>query len=128
MMEILTQIAELAVPVILGLAASFLIKLINQKTEESKEKTDSERKKKYLDLFNATITDCIKATNQTYVNALKEKNMFDADAQKEALRKTTNSVMNILKGDAEEYLREALGDLDALVQEKIEANIEEVKK
>lgn len=128
MMEILTQIAELAIPVILGLAASFLIKLINQKVEESKEKTDSERTKKYLDLLNATVTDCIKATNQTYVNALKDKNMFDKEAQKEAFNKTLDSVMVVIKGDAEDYLREALGDLDTLVQEKIEAGIEEAKK
>jgi hypothetical protein len=44
---------------------------------ESKAKTDSTMTDKYLGLLETTIIDCIKATNQTYVNALKDKNAFD---------------------------------------------------
>ena len=128
MLDILIDIGEIAIPIILGIITTFLIKFINQKIEESKANTSSETTKKYLDLLNATITDCIKATNQTYVESLKDKNMFTKEAQKEAFNKTYDSVMTILKGDAEEYLREAVGDLEMLVQEKIEAGVQDVKK
>lgn len=128
MLDILIDIGEVAIPVILGIITTFLIKFINQKIEESKANTSSETTKKYLDLLNATITDCIKATNQTYVESLKDKDMFTKEAQKEAFNKTYDSVMTILKGDAEEYLREAVGDLETLVQEKIEAGVQDAKK
>ena len=128
MLDILIDIGEIAIPVILGIVTTFLIKLINQKIEESKSKTSSETKKMYLDMLNETVIECIKATNQTYVNELKGKDMFTKEAQLEALNKTKDSVMTILKGDAEDYLRAAVGDLETLVQEKIEANIEEAKK
>jgi hypothetical protein len=128
MIELLQEICAIVVPLALGALTTFAIKLINQKIAESKSKTDSEQKRKYLDMLNETIVECIKATNQTYVNNLKDKNMFDKEAQLNALKKTTDSVMTIIKGDAEDYLRAAVGDLETLVQEKIEANIEEAKK
>lgn len=128
MVELLQEICAIVVPLALGALATFAIKLINQKIEESKSKTNSETKKMYLDMLNETVVECIKATNQTYVNELKGKDMFTKEAQLEALNKTKDSVMTILKGDAEDYLRAAVGDLETLVQEKIEANIEEAKK
>ena len=128
MLELILEICEVIIPIAIGALATFAIKLINQKIAESKSKTNSENKKMYLDMLNETVIECIKATNQTYVNELKGKNMFTKEAQLKALDKTKDSVMTILKGDAEEYLRAAVGDLETLVQEKIEANIEEAKK
>lgn len=128
MLEILKDIGEVVIPVILGVITTFLIKFINQKIEESKAYTSSETTKKYLDLLNSIITECIKATNQTYVESLKNKDMFTKEAQKEAFNKTYDNVMTILKGEAEDCLREAVGDLETLVQEKIEAGIEDAKK
>ena len=94
---------------------------------ESKAKTESEMANKYLGLLEMTIIDCIRATNQTYVNALKDKNAFDGEAQKEALKLTTDAVLKILSEDAKKYLTHFVGDLDEIIKEKIEANIEEVK-
>ena len=95
---------------------------------DAKEKTGSEIAGKYLTMLEATIVDCIRATNQTYVNALKDKNAFDADAQKEALRMTTDAVMKILSDDAKDYLKHFVGDLGEIIREKIEANIDQVKQ
>lgn len=128
MTKIIMEFLSAIIPIAIGALATFTIKLINQKTEESKAKTNSEKKKQYLEMLNNTVVECIKATNQTYVNSLKDKNMFDKKAQLEALNHTKNSVMAIIKGDAEDYLRAAVGDLETLIQEKIEANIEEAKK
>jgi hypothetical protein len=74
------------------------------------------------------VVDCIKATNQTYVNALKDKNAFDADAQVAALKQTAYAVTQILSNDAKEHLGSLFGDLETLIVEKIEANIENAKK
>lgn len=128
MLDLIQEICEIIIPIALGMLTTFAIKFINQKIAESKVKVDSDEKRKYLDMLNETIVECIKATNQTYVNNLKDKNIFDKEAQLNALKKTTDNVMTIIKGDAEDYLRAAVGDLETLVQEKIEANIEEAKK
>lgn len=127
-LNILNQIFEVCLVPLLGLATTTLVFFVKQKMAESKAKTNSEIADKYLYMLETTIIDCIKATNQTYVKALKDKNAFDGEAQKEALKLTKNAVIAILSEDAKQYLTHFVGDLDAMIQEKIEANIEEVKR
>ena len=81
-LNILDQVFDVCLIPLLGLATTALIFFVKQKIAESKAKTDSEMAIKYLDLLETTIVDCVKATNQTYVNALKDKNAFDGEAQK----------------------------------------------
>lgn len=126
-LSILDQVFDVCLVPLLGLATAVFIAFIKQKMNESKEKIDNELADKYLGMLEMTIIDCIRATNQTYVNALKDKNAFDGDAQKEALKLTTEAVLKILSDDAKEYLSHFVGDLDEIIKEKIEANIEEVK-
>ena len=126
-LNILNQVFEVCLVPLLGLATTVLVFFVKQKIAESKAKTNSALAEKYLYMLETTIVDCIKATNQTYVSALKDKNAFDANAQKEALKLTTEAVTAILSDDAKQYLTHFVGDLDAMIQEKIEANIEEVK-
>lgn len=78
---------------------------------------------KYMTLLSDTIIDCVVATNQTYVNTLKEQGKFDADAQKEAFNKTYEAVMRILTDDAKKYLGEVLGDLDLYINTMIESQV-----
>ena len=126
-LNILDQVFDVCLIPLLGLATSILIVYVKAKIAEGKEKTNSELADKYFGLLEITVIDCIRATNQTYVNALKDKNAFDAEAQKQALAQTTEAVLAILSEDAKEYLAHFVGDLDVLIKEKIEANIETVK-
>jgi len=70
-----------------------------------------------------TITKCVIATNQTYVNSLKEQNAFDAEAQKTAFNKTMNAVLEILSEDAKQYIIETTGDLNTYLTNLIEAEV-----
>ena len=79
-------------------------------------------------MLTDTITECVQATNQTYVNTLKDKNAFTAEAQKEAFKKSTESVMIILSQEAKEYLENIYGDLNAEIMTRIEAQVGIEKK
>lgn len=125
--NILNQLFDVCFIPLFGLATTVFIFFVKQKIAESKAKTDSEVSHKYLSLLETTIVDCIKATNQTYVNALKDQDAFDEEAQKQALKQTTDAVFKILSNDAKNYLTSFVGDLDMVVKEKIEANISTVK-
>lgn len=126
-LNILDQIFDVCLIPLLGVLTSVFVVWIKTKIAESKEKTNSDLADKYLGLLEVTIVDCIKATNQTYVNALKDKNAFDANAQKQALEQTTNAVLAILSDDAKEYLSHFVGDINLFITEKIEANIKSQK-
>lgn len=121
--ELLRQICEICVIPLLGVLTGYLVALINAKKNEIKAKTKNEKVRKYIDMLSATITACVQATNQTYVEALKDKDLFNEDAQREAFQQTFNAVIGILSDEARLYLSEAYGDLDELITAKIEAEV-----
>ena len=121
--NILTQIFELILFPLLIIGSTYLIYFLSVKTKEIKDKTDNDTFDKYLDMLNNTITQCVIATTQTYVEALKKEGKFDADAQKIAFQKTYDNVMSILTTESKYYLQTALGDLEAYVNNKIEAEV-----
>ena len=122
-MELLAQIMEVVVIPLLGILTAYIVKLVNSKLDEVAANRKNELEKKYLDMLSETITDCVIATTQTYVDALKKKGEFTAEAQKEAFDQTYAAVMNILSEDAKECLTEAVGDLNLYITQKIEAEV-----
>ena len=127
-LSILQQIFELCVIPLLGIVTKFAIDYIAQKKEQIKAQTNNELAQKYLDILNDTIAKCVTATNQTYVESLKEQNAFDADAQKEAFIKTYNAVIGTLGDEANKYLPMVIGDLQTYITERIEASVKESKQ
>ena len=127
-MEILQQIFELCVIPLLGILTTYLVKLIRKKNEELDAKVSKEVSKKYIDMLADTITDCVISTNQTYVDALKEANAFDKEAQKKAFELTYNKIMNVLTEDAKEYLTTVYGDLEIYITTKIESEVKLYKE
>lgn len=99
-LTILAEFIELFLIPIAGLLTVYLIVLIKNKTKQITDKTDSDLADKYINMLSDTITTCVMATNQTYVNNLKKENMFDKNAQKEALNMTADAVKKILSADA----------------------------
>ena len=125
--EILQNLFVVVIIPLLGLITKYIVQFFMVKNEEIKATTDNEIFKKYFDMLNKTITNCVIATNQTYVDALKDKNAFTAEAQKEALQKTYNAIMAILSEDAKDYLTNATGDLQGYIMNLIEVQVKENK-
>lgn len=126
-LNILQQIFELCIIPLLAIITRSLVIYISMKKDELKNKTDNELAKKYLDLLNDTIANCVIATNQTYVEALKKENAFTADAQKVAFEKTYQAVIATLSEEAKKYLPEVVGDLQTYITQKIEASVNQNK-
>lgn len=126
-LNILQQIFELCIIPLLAIITRSLVIYISTKKDELKNKTDNELAKKYLDLLNDTIANCVIATNQTYVEALKKENAFTADAQKAAFEKTYQAVIATLSEEARKYLPEVVGDLQTYITQKIEASVNQNK-
>lgn len=122
-LELLNQIFQICIIPLLGVLTTFLVAYINKKKEALKTQVDNTLYHKYIDLLSQTITDCVIATNQTYVDSLKASGTFDIDAQKKAFEDTCNNVLAILSDDAKKYLSVALGDLQAYIANKVEAEV-----
>ena len=122
-LPILNEIFQVCIIPLLGILTAYIVKFIQVKADEIAVNQDSEIERKYTYLLADTITDCVVATNQTYVDALKEKNAFDEEAQKTAFKMTFDAVMNVLSQEAKEYLGVIYGDLDAYITARIEASV-----
>lgn len=122
-LSLLYQILEVCVIPLLGVLTAYIIKFINIKSNEIQNKVDSEIGDKYIDMLADTISACVIATNQTYVEALKKQNAFTPEAQKEAFTLTYNAVMSVLTDEAKVYLTAIYGDLTAYITNKIEAEV-----
>ena len=121
------EIIEVCLIPLLGVLVTYLVKYINTKSQELEASTDNELAKKYISLLSSTITNCVIATNQTYVETLKKQGKFDAEAQKEAFNMTLNAVMALLTDEAKKYLSEIYGDLNTYITNQIEATVNQNK-
>lgn len=122
-LEILDEIVRVCLIPMLGILVTAFVKWVQARKQEIIDKSENELVEKYVTLLAQTISDCVIATNQTYVEELKDKNMFDEAAQKEALQKTYNTVMTILSDEAVEYLETIYGDLHEYIITKIEKEV-----
>ena len=126
-MVLLQQIFELCVIPLLGVLTAYAVSFIRAKTSELKTNHSNELLGKYVTMLSDTVCDCVIATNQTYVETLKNKNAFDEEAQKTAFEKTYNAVISILSAEAKEYLTSIYGDLSVYIMNMIEAEVNRSK-
>ena len=121
--EILIKIAEVCLVPILGILTNYIVIFVKAKCVELAQKANNDKIVKYIDLFNQMICDCVIATNQTYVDALKAQGAFDLEAQKIAFNKTKEAILGMLTDDMKVVLEEVYGDLTLFIQTKIESEV-----
>lgn len=122
-LPLLYEILQVCIIPLLGVLTAYIVKFINIKSSEIQTNVDNDMANKYIAMVTETISACVIATNQTYVEALKKENAFTAEAQKEAFNLTYNAVMAILTDEAKQYLAEIYGDVTAYITNKIEAEV-----
>lgn len=122
-LDLLYDILKVCIIPMLGILTSYLVKYIKANGEKIAIDVDNELAAKYITMLTTTITECVIATNQTYVDSLKQQGKFDMEAQKQAFVLTYNAVLAILSDDAKKYLENAYGDLTLYLTQKIEAEV-----
>lgn len=115
-------VVDMFILVLTALCGYFLT-YINKKKQALQQEIDNELVTKYMDMLEKTISDCVTATNQTFVETLKKKGAFTKEAQAEAFSLTFNNVMTILNKDCYEYLQNITSDVEKYITNKIEAEV-----
>ena len=126
-MELLNEIFEICIIPLLGVLTAFAVQYLRAKSKEIIAGLDNDAAQEYIEMITNTVTNCVIATNQTYVETLKKQNKFDADAQKVAFEKTLNAVIAVLSDDAKDYIVKTTGDLNTYLTNLIEAKVNENK-
>lgn len=117
------DIFELCVIPLLAILTVYLVQFIRVKSGEVVENKDNALFNKYFLMLSDTVVNCVLATNQTYVDALKAAGSFDKEAQKKALQMTYDAVVAALGTEAQYYLSAIYGDLQVYIMNMIEAEV-----
>lgn len=115
--HVLNTVAELLVVIVIPYFAALACAKIKNSIVQSIMK-DAEK----------TINECVMATNQTFVNALKDEGKFDEVAMKEAFDKCKEQVLLILSESSKKVIVRTVGDLSAWLETKIESSVLANKK
>lgn len=87
---------------------------------------------KYADSkYVAAINDVCSAVdfvNQTFVDNLKQNGCFDEEAQKIALKKAKDTVLDTMSISTLNWLEKTFSDLDSWLEVQIESSIKAVKQ
>ena len=126
-MEILTLLLEIVIIPLLGALTVYIVTLLKAKTKEITDKIENDKADKYIYMLSNTITKCVTATNQTYVDNLKKENAFTKEAQQKALKMTADAVLAILSDEAKAYLPTIVGDLNTYILTQIESEVNRLK-
>jgi hypothetical protein len=129
-LRLLSDIFEVCIIPLMGILTAYAVAYLKAKKEEilakiatNKTQEEKELASKYLNMVEKTVTDCVMATNQTYVDSLKQEGKFDSEAQKAAFNKTLDAVLAILTDDAKNYLTQIFGDLNVYLTNLIESQV-----
>lgn len=117
---ILLSIISIVLTGLVTWAAERLIAFINSKIANTKYA-------KYLTDAVDVITRAVKTTYQTYVQSLKDKNMFTAEAQVDALIMAKDMALKQLSNDVRQYITNNFGDVETWIEGTIESIIYDLK-
>ena len=98
-LNLLYQILEVCIIPLLGILTAYFVKFINIKSSEIQNKVKNDNADKYIAMVADTVSACVIATNQTYVEELQKQNAFSVEAQIVAFKITYDAVMAILTDD-----------------------------
>lgn len=118
--EILMYIIETILKLVVAVAIPYGFNILRKKLQ-------NDTQIKYLGKFEKLVTDAVNEVQQTYVSNLKAQDMFDKEAQLEALAKVKAIVLNTMNDRMQEIVIDAVGDFDTYMRSLIESEVFKIK-
>lgn len=120
MKELIITLLEAVITAAVPIVVAYLVGFLKRISVQVAIKTENDTAKHYIEEVTEAVTTAVTATSQTYVDALKNKNLFSKEAQEEALKKAKSTAIAIISPAAAEFIKEVYGDLEMYLTAKIE--------
>ena len=127
MMEFLKELFFVVVTAAVPVLTAYIIVLIRKVGDNAAANAESTKAKTYITEATEAIATAVAATNQTYVDALKNAGKFDGAAQKEAAQKALEACLLSISPAAQEFIEAAYGDIKKYLTTRIEAEVRKQK-
>ena len=113
-----------AVPVL----TTYLVVFIRKAGDSAAANAESVKAKTYITEVAEAIAAAVAATNQTYVDALKNTGSFTKEAQQEAAQKALETCLASISPAAQSFIEAAYGDIREYLTTRIEAEVRAQKQ
>ena len=123
MTELLMAVIAAAGPVL----TACIVVFIRKAGENAAASAESVKTATYITEAAEAIAAAVAATNQTYVDALKNAGKFNAAAQEEAAQKALEACLASISPAAREFIEAAYGDIREYLTTRIEAEVRKQK-
>ncbi len=112
---------------LIGILCSYGIAFMRKKVKEMQEKSQNDLFNKYSDMLISIIETCVIATNQTYVDELKEQGRFGPEEHDIAYHKTFDAVKALMTEEMQKVLTEVYTDIDFYISQLIQEQVNVIK-
>ena len=127
MQEFLKEIFLAVITEAVLVLTAYIVVLVRKVGENAAANTENVKAKTYIMEAAEAIAAAVAATNQTYVDALKNAGKFDAEAQKQAAQKALAACLQSISPAAQEFIERAYGDIREYLTTRIEAEVRKQK-
>jgi hypothetical protein len=115
-------IAAIIIPT-LRILGKELVAWITAKKEQTISTTKNETLIKYIEYLYDAVNNAVLATNQTFVDDLKNTNDFTKEFWEKAFQKSKDAALASLSEDAKKIIAESVGDFDKYIDTLIQAAV-----
>ena len=128
MKDILTNaLYDVAITIIIALGGA-AIAYLRTKISSINKNSSNELANRIRWEVESAVEDAVMAVNQTFVEELKKKNLFDKEAQEEAFDRALDGTLKALSQSTVEFINNTYGDITIWLKDKIEAAVNRNKK
>ena len=128
MKDILTNaLYDVAITIIIALGGA-AIAYLRTKISSINNNSSNELSNRIRWEVESAVEDAVMAVNQTFVEELKKKNLFDKEAQEEAFDRALDGTLKALSQSTVEFINNTYGDITIWLKDKIEAAVNRNKK
>ena len=127
MQEFLQNIFLAVITAAVPMLTAYLVVLIRKVGDNAAANTESVKAKTYITEAAEAISAAVAATNQTYVDSLKNAGKFDGAAQREAAQKALEACLASISPAAQSFIEAAYGDIREYLKTRIEAEVRKQK-
>lgn len=127
MQEFLKELFFVVITAAVPVLTAYTVVLVRKVGDNVAANAESTKAKTYITEATEAIAAAVAATNQTYVDALKNAGKFDGDAQKAAAEKALTACLASISPAAQRFIEAAYGDIREYLTTRIEAEVRKQK-
>ena len=128
MREILTNaLIDIGIAMLIALGGA-AIAFLKAKITEANTSSDNSTANRIRWEVAEAVEDAVTAVNQTFVEELKNKNLFDKEKQEEAFERALEGTIDALSRETVDFINNTYGDINFWLIDKIEAAVSRNKK